>query len=210
MGLIANKRSVMTLFSDPMSIDCHRSRMVLSEKGITHEVVDVTPDNLPEDLIDLNPYQSTPTLVDRELVLYGARVVMEYIDERFPHPPLMPVDPVTRARIRLALYRVENDWFPLARDLDGDSDKKANAARKRLREEVINSHELFDAAPFFLSEELSLADCTLAPVLWRLERWGIAIPGQLKGLHGYMERIFCREGFRNSLSAAEREFYETD
>jgi len=112
------RRSVMTLFSAPADPWSHRTRLVLAEKGIAIELVNVDPNALPEDLIDLNPYHSVPTLVDRDLVLYDSRVIIEYLDERFPHPPLMPIDPVTRAQFRVALYRVERDWYALAHDID--------------------------------------------------------------------------------------------
>jgi len=137
MAVIANRRSVMTLFSDATCPQSHRVRMVLAEKGITVEIVNIDPDNLPEDLIDLNPYQSVPTLVDRELVLYDPQVVTEYLDERFPHPPLMPVDPVSRARSRLALFRIEKDWYSLIRDLDSKNDKLVTKARKTLRDSLL-------------------------------------------------------------------------
>ena len=117
MAMVANRRSVMTLFSRPTCPYSHRVRIVLAEKNINVEIVDIDGPNLPEDLIDLNPYNSVPTLVDRDLVLYDSRVVVEYLDERFPHPPLMPVDPVTRAQFRLALYRIERDWYGLVDDL---------------------------------------------------------------------------------------------
>ncbi|GAB6042590.1 glutathione S-transferase N-terminal domain-containing protein [Endothiovibrio diazotrophicus] len=205
MALIANKRSVMTLFSAPLCPESHRTRIVLAEKGITHDVVDIDPNDLPEDLIDLNPYNNVPTLVDRDLVLYNARVIMEYLDERFPHPPLMPVDPVARARTRLGLYRIEHDWYGMLGELETKSDKKASAARKQLREQLIASNELFGAAPFFLSDELTLADCSLTPLLWRLPHWGIELPAQAKAVTAYAERMFARESFRESLSEAEKE-----
>jgi RNA polymerase-associated protein len=109
----SNKRTVTTLFSDPLCPLCHRTRIVLAEKNISVDIIDIDPDNLPEDLVQLNPYNSVPTLVDRDLTLYESKVIMEYFDERFPHPPLMPVDPISRARIRLMLYRVDQEWYRL-------------------------------------------------------------------------------------------------
>ncbi|EQD38563.1 stringent starvation protein A, partial [mine drainage metagenome] len=114
----------MTLFSAPADPWSHRTRIVLAEKGIDIEVVSVTPGSLPEDLLDLNPYHSLPTLVDRDLVLYDSRVIIEYLDERFPHPPLMPADPVTRAQFRLALYRIERDWYGLLEQIDREQDRR--------------------------------------------------------------------------------------
>lgn len=205
MAAVANRRSVMTLFSAENCAQCHRTRIVLAEKDITVDVIDIDPEDKPEDLIDLNPYNNVPTLVDRDLVLYEPRIIMEYLDERFPHPPLMPVDPVSRARTRLALYRVERDWYSLVNDLEYGAEKKSAAARKILTETLIASGEVFAAKPYFLSEEFSLVDCTLAPILWRLEHYGIEIPKSIKALHNYMDKIFSRASFIESLSEAEKE-----
>jgi RNA polymerase-associated protein len=144
--------------------------------------------------------------VDRGLVLYDARVIMEYLDERFPHPPLMAVDPVARAHARLATCRIDQDWYALIDELDGRSERQAEKARKRLRESLIASSDLFAARPFFLSDEFSLVDCSVAPVLWRLERWGIDLPPVSgKPINKYAERIFRRDSFRASLTEIERE-----
>ncbi len=208
MAVIANRRSVMTLFSDASCPHSHRVRMVLAEKGITVEIVNVDPDNLPEDLIDLNPYQSVPTLIDRELVLYDPQVITEYLDERFPHPPLMPVDPVSRARSRLALYRIKKDWYSLLDDLESGKEKAAAKARKTLRDSLASSAEVFAARPFFLSDDFSLVDATIAPVLWRLKHYRIELPSQARPVLDYAERLFERETFQTSLTEAERELYE--
>jgi RNA polymerase-associated protein len=205
MALIANRRSVMTLFSNGTDPQSHRVRMVLAEKGITVEILTIDPDHPPEDLIDLNPYQSVPTLVDRELVLYDPRVIMEYLDERFPHPPLMPVDPVSRARSRLALYRIEQDWYSLAHELDTKAEKAAAKARKMLRDSLAASAEVFAAKPFFLSDEFSLVDASITPILWRLQRYKIDLPKQAKPVLDYANRMFERDPFRLSLTEAERE-----
>ncbi len=205
MALIANRRSVMTLFSSPTDPYCHRARIVLAEKGITYEVADVEPDNLPEDLVDLNPYNSVPTLVDRELVLYDSRVIMEYLDERFPHPPLMPVDPVSRARSRLTLYRIDQDWYTQVDELESGDEKRKTKARKILRDSLTATAEVFAAKPFFLSDEFSLVDCAVAPVLWRLDYYGIELPSQAKAVRQYADRLFERPSMRASLSNAERE-----
>lgn len=205
MALIANRRSVMTLFSFPTDPYCHLTRIVLAEKGITYEVANVEPDNLPEDLVDLNPYNSVPTLVDRELVLYDARVIIEYLDERFPHPPLMPVDPVSRAKSRLTLYRIGRDWYTQVDELESGDAKRMAKARKILRDSLIASAEVFSYRPYFLSEEFSLVDCAIMPLLWRLPHYGIELPASAKAVHGYCERVFSRESFQKSLSEAERE-----
>jgi len=208
MAVIANRRSVMTLFSDATCPQSHRVRMVLAEKGITVEIVNIDPDNLPEDLIDLNPYQSVPTLVDRELVLYDPQVVTEYLDERFPHPPLMPVDPVSRARSRLALFRIEKDWYSLIRELDSKNDKLVTKARKTLRDSLASSAEVFSAKPYFLSDEFSLVDAAIAPVLWRLKYYNIDLPAQARAVNEYAERMFARDSFKASLTEAEKEMAE--
>lgn len=207
MAVIANRRSVMTLFSDAACPQSHRVRMVLAEKGITVEIVNIDPDTLPEDLIDLNPYQSVPTLIDRELVLYDAQVIMEYLDERFPHPPLMPVDPVSRARSRLALFRIEKDWYSLLEELE-KGEKAATKARKALRDSLASSAEVFGAKPFFLSDEFSLVDATVAPILWRLKYYKIDLPAQAKPVMDYADRLFKRKSFQASLTEAEKEMHE--
>jgi RNA polymerase-associated protein len=198
----------MTLFSDATCPQSHRVRMVLAEKGITVEIVNIEPDKLPEDLIDLNPYQSVPTLVDRELVLYDPQVVTEYLDERFPHPPLMPVDPVSRARARLTLYRIEKDWYSLIGELESKNEKPVAKARKTLRDSLASSAEVFSARPFFLSDEFSLVDAAIAPVLWRLKYYHIELPPQARAVNEYAERMFARPSFKASLTEAEREMGE--
>lgn len=208
MALVANRRSVMTLFSSTNDPESHRVRLVFAEKGITVEIVDVDGNNKPEDLIDLNPYNSVPTLVDRELVLYDPRTIMEYLDERFPHPPLMPVDPVSRARARLALYRIEKDWYQQLPALESKSEKVATKARKILRDSLTASAEVFGAKPFFLSDEFSLVDATIIPVLWRLKHYHVELPRQAKPVLQYAARMFARESFRASLTDAERELME--
>ena len=205
MALVANRRSVMNLFSSATCPQSHRVRVVLAEKGITVEIIDVDNNEKPEDLLDLNPYNSVPTLVDRDLVLYDPRAIMEYLDERFPHPPLMPVDPVSRARTRLALYRIEQDWYSLVPGLDSKGEKTSSKARKQLRDSLTASAEVFAAKPFFLSDEFSLVDASIIPILWRLARYRIELPRQAKPVLDYAERMFARESVQASLSEAERE-----
>ena len=206
MAVIANRRSVMTLFSKPTCLHSHRTRLVLAEKNINIEIVSVNGPELPEDLMDLNPYHTVPTLVDRDLVLYDSRVIIEYLDERFPHPPLMPVDPVTRAQFRLALFRIETDWYQLAEEADFDIDRKLSAkSRKLLRESILASVELFAAKQYFLSDEFSLVDCSIAPILWRLPVYGIELGSQAGPIEGYMKRVFERRSFQQSLTELEQE-----
>jgi len=208
MALVANRRSVMNLFSSTTCPQSHRVRMVLAEKGITVEIIDVDSSQKPEDLIDLNPYNTVPTLVDRELVLYDPHTIVEYLDERFPHPPLMPVDPVSRARTRLALFRIEHDWYELIPALESKGEKTASKARKELRDSLTSSAEVFAAKPYFLSDEFSLVDASIVPVLWRLMRYRIELPRQARPVMEYAERMFNRESFQASLSEAEREMRE--
>lgn len=205
MAVIANRRSVMTLFSSPVDPYCHRARIVLAEKGITFEVTNVEPGNLPEDLLDLNPYHSVPTLVDRELVLYNSQVIIEYLDERFPHPPLMPVDPVSRAKTRLALHRIDQDWYSQVDELESGDSKRIAKARKILRDSLASSAEVFAFKPYFLSDEFTLVDCAIAPVLWRLKQYGIDLPAQSKSIQKYADRVFSRDAFLSSLSMLEKE-----
>ncbi|MGP1931392.1 MAG: stringent starvation protein SspA [Arsenophonus sp. ET-YP4-MAG3] len=206
MVVAANKRSVMTLFSGQVDIFSHQVRIVLAEKGVSVEIENVEADNLPQDLIDLNPYQTVPTLVDRELTLYDSRIVMEYLDERFPHPPLMPVYPVARGSSRLMMYRIDKDWYSLIHKIK-NKDSHTNTACKQLRGELISISSIFKEIPFFMSEEFSLVDCYLAPLLWRLSFWNINIPKvkETEGIHSYMERIFERKSFLASLTEAEQE-----
>lgn len=206
MAIVANRRPIMTLFSSPTCFYSHRTRLVLAEKNISVEVVNVDGPDLPEDLLDLNPYHSVPTLIDRDLVLYDSRVIIEYLDERFPHPPLMPVDPVTRAQFRLALYRIEKDWYSLAEQLEAAADnKQVSRIRKILTESISASAEVFSAKKFFLSDEFSLVDCSIAPVLWRLPSYGIELSGPAQPILQYMDEVFSRRSFQDSLTELEHE-----
>ncbi|CDG86432.1 stringent starvation protein SspA [Xenorhabdus bovienii] len=206
MAVAANKRSVMTLFSGSTDIFSHQVRIVLAEKGVSVEIEHVEAGNLPQDLIDLNPYQTVPTLVDRELTLYDSRIIMEYLDERFPHPPLMPVYPVARGSSRLMMHRIEKNWYSLMYKIQGGNTQEANAARKQLAEELLAMAPIFRDMPFFMSEEFSLVDCYLSPLLWRLPVLGVELSGSgAKDIQVYMQRVFERDAFLASLTEAERE-----
>ncbi len=209
MGVVA-KRSSMTFYSDGSDQYCHRVRIVLAEKGVTVEINDLDPANVPEDLAALNPYNTLPTLIDRDLVLYEPSIMMEYLDERFPHPPLLPVYPVARAESRLWLYRIQRDWCTLADVILANKDPEAvAAARKELRESLISTSPIFAEKPYFMSDEYSIVDCCTAPLLWRLDEMGIDLPEkQTKDLQEYMERLFERESFQASLSEAEQDMNE--
>ncbi len=207
MALLANRRSVMSLYSDPLDPASHAVRFVLAEKAINVEIQSVTSEDTVEDLKDLNPYGSILTLVDRELVLYEPQIIMEYLDESFPHPPLMPVDPVARANNRLFRYRIQRDIYELVSQIESDG-KQADAARRSLRDHLTSIAPMFGQKKYFMSDDYSLVDCYLAPVLWRLSHYRIKLPSQAKPLYRFAERIFEREAFETSLSEAEREMRE--
>jgi len=210
MNVVA-KRSSITLFSDASDHYSHRVRMVLAEKGVSVDVIDVDPANKPEDLIELNPYNTLPTLFDRDLVLYQSTIIMEYLDERFPHPPLLPVYPVARAQSRLLIHRIEQDWCPKVDVLMGGKAKEAalTKARKELKEDLMAIAPIYDEKPYFMSEEFTLVDCCVAPILWRLVPMDIKLPEkQTRGMHKYMQSIFERDSFRASLTEAELEMHE--
>ena len=204
-ALLANRRSVMSLYSDPTDPSSHAVRFVLAEKAINVEIHHVTMDNKPEDLNDLNPYSAILTLVDRDLVLYEPQIIMEYLDERFPHPPLMPVDPVARASNRLYRYRVQRDFYALVDDVESGEKGVASAARKCLRDHLSTLAPIFAQKTYFMSDDYSLVDCYLAPILWRLPAYGVRLPAHAKALQNFTDRIFGREAFAQSLTEAEYE-----
>jgi|SRR5579883_3507307 len=203
MVLNPRSRTVLTLYSSRDDVQCHRVRLVLAAKGVVHDFVGVNPQAPPEDLVDLNPYHSVPTLVDRDLVLYETSVICEYLDERYPHPPLMPIDPLSRARLRLGMVRMERDWYPFVGQIEAGG-RPADTARKRLRETLLASLPLFKAAKFFLNPEMSLADCALAPLIWRLPSLGVDLPREARVIEDYGERIFRNPGFTRSLTEDEK------
>ena len=205
MGVVA-KRSSMIFYSGSDDHFSHRVRIVLAEKGVAVDIVDGAEEQPPEELADLNPYNSVPTLLDRDLVLYESKVMMEYLDERFPHPPLLPVYPVARAQSRLWMHRIEREWCPMLEQIRTGGKKEADKARKELRESLIGISPIFEDMPYFMSEEFTLVDCCLAPILWRLPELNIELPEkQVKPLLGYMSRVFEREAFKASLNEREKE-----
>ncbi len=199
------KRSVMTLLSSNVDPYSHAVRIVMAEKGINHEIQVVDLNNKPAELLEFNPYNQVPTLVDRDLVLYESRLIMEYLDERFPHPPLMPVDPVSRARNRLFMLRVYRDWYDLLDIIGQGSRTKAPRARAQLTESLTVTAPIFAQKPFFMSDEFSLVDCAIAPLLWRLGNTSIDLPASAAPMLEYAERLFAREGFKASLTEDEQE-----
>jgi len=204
------RRSSMTLFSDSSSQYSHRVRIVLAEKGVTVDIEDIDANNVTQEILEANPYGTLPTLVDRDLALYESKVVMEYLDERFPHPPLLPVYPVARAQSRLWIHRVERDWCNLVDTIIANPEaSESAAARKEFQESLVSISDIFTEMPFFMSEEFTLVDCCLAPMLWRLPQLGIEIPNnrQTKPLLAYINRLFDRPSFQESLTDLEREIH---
>ncbi len=207
MSLTQNKRSVMAMYSGDSDPYSHRVRIVLAEKGVTVDILEVDKfPKLKEELHQLNPYGTVPLLVDRDLVVFQSEVIMEYLDERFPHPPLMPVYPVARARTRLMIYRLNRDWYALMGKImnEGSDPATLKQATKELQEGILSVASVFAEMPFFLSEEFSLMDCCLAPLLWRLPTLGVEIPVEAKSVLAYAERIFKRDSFVASLTEAEK------
>jgi len=205
---VVSKRSSMTLFSDSTNHYSHRVRIVLAEKGVTVDLIESDSGIAPAVLADVNPYNTMPTLVDRDLVLYESKVMMEYLDERFPHPPLLPVYPVARAESRLLMYRIERDWCSLVDAIQNSrSDNVVTKSAKELRDGLMAIAPIFAEKPYFMSEEFTLVDCCIAPILWRLPSLGVDIrPGkQSKPLLAYMDSLFRRESFQESLTVHERE-----
>lgn len=205
MATLATRRPVMTLYSTDNCPLSHRVRIVLAEKSITADIISVNANVLPEDLIDLNPYNAAPTLVDRDLVLYDSQIIMEYLDERFPHPPLMPVDPVSRARSRIMLYRISRDWYSVLDDINGGDAGRSEKGRKTIRDGLSVIAPIFVKKPFFMSDEFTLVDASLAPLLWRLPLYGVELPEQAKPVYNYAQRLFDRAAFQSSLSEFEKE-----
>ena len=207
----ATKRASMTLFSDPRDHYSHRVRMVLCEKGVSVDVVDVDPSQRPEDLSEINPYGTLPTLLDRDLVLYKSTVIMEYLDERFPHPPLLPVYPVARAQCRLLMHRIEVDWSKRVDVLMAGRGRETamDKARKELRESLAAVAPVFADRPFFMSEDFTLVDCFVAPILWRLNALDLKMSTrQLKPMQRYMKDMFERDTFQESLTEPEVDMRE--
>ncbi|WP_085246640.1 glutathione S-transferase N-terminal domain-containing protein [Gilliamella mensalis] len=206
MVVAVNKRSVMTLFCDTTDIYGHQIRFVLAEKGVAAEIEFVTADNLPQELLDLNPYGSIPTLIDRDLTLYEPHIALEYLDERFPHPPLMPVYPIVRANSRLTMYRIKKEWYSAYETIVADPNSDAaKIARKNLLDDLVSISVMFKEADYFMSDEFTLSDCYFAPLLWRLPLLDIELPKVAeKNYLGYMARIFERPAFVNSLTEEEK------
>jgi len=205
MTALTNRRSVMTLYAKEADLLGHCVRLVLMEKDIHVEIHFIDEENKPEDLNALNPYASVLTLIDRDLVLYDAQIMLEYLDERYPHPPLMPVDPVSRANNRQFRFRIVRDLFTSAEVLDGDNDIAAANARKSLRDNLMALAPIFSQNTYFMSQEFSLTDMCMGPLLWRLPHYGVKLTAQAKPLVKYADKLFDRPAFQSSLSPVEQE-----
>jgi RNA polymerase-associated protein len=204
MASVANRRSVMVLYSDTFGPIGHCVRIVLAEKDINVDINFIDGER-PEELAELNPYDAILTLIDRDLVLYDEQIIMEYLDERFPHPPLMPVDPVSRATNRQLRYRVMRDLYTIVKELYSDNEIAIANARRDLKDHLTAIAPAFAQKPYFMSDDYTLVDCCLAPLLWRIDHYGIKLPSSAKDLDDYAQRLFEREAFQASLSEHERE-----
>jgi len=205
MASIANRRSVMVLYSDSTSPAGHCVRLVLGEKDINVEINYVEDGERPEALIEINPYNSVLTLIDRDLVLYDEQIIMEYLDERFPHPPLLPVDPVSRAGNRQLRFRVLKDLYSLIDDIESSDSAKSSTAQKNMKDNLTAIAPAFIQKPYFMSDDYTLVDCCMAPLLWRLSKYGVKLPVSASPVEQYADRLFEREAFQSSISEAEKE-----
>ena len=194
----------MILYSGTSCPFSQRCRIVLYEKGMDFEIKDIDLHEKPEVIAAMNPYNQVPILVERDLTLYESNIINEYIDERFPHPQLMPADPVMRARARLMLFNMERDLFSLLPDIVGGTPKVAEKARTIIRDSLTQIAPLFAKQKHLLGDDYSMLDVALAPLLWRLDYLGITLPKQGVPLLKYAERIFARPAFIDALTPVEK------
>ena len=203
-----SNRTSMALFSDPLDHYSHRVRIVMCEKGVTSEIIDTDSNSLTSEILEVSPYAELPVLVDRDVSLYDSIILMEYLDERFPHPPLLPVYPVSRAHIRLFIQRIERDWCEIFDNLiEGVSEAKAKKMRIHLKSLILGLSPILKEKKYFMSDEFSLVDCCIAPILWRLPLVGIELKkdAKTKPIYEYMQRVFTKPCFIDSLSELEKE-----
>ena len=203
-----SNRTSMALFSDPVDHYSHRVRIVMCEKGVTSEIIDTDSNNLSNEIMEVSPYAELPVLVDRDVCLYDSVILMEYLDERFPHPPLLPVYPVSRAHIRLFIQRIQRDWCDIFDTLiPGTSEAKAKKMRTQLKSQILGMSPILKEKDYFMSDEFSLVDCCIAPILWRLPLIGIELQkdAKTKPVYEYMQRVFTKSCFTDSLSELEKE-----
>lgn len=195
---------MMTLYSTITCPFSHRCRIVLHEKDMDFQVIDVDPNNQPEDLAVMNPYGRAPVLVERDLILYESNIINEYIDDRFPHPQLMPADPVMRARARLFLYRFEQELFSHIDTIENKDQKAADKARAIVSDNLTVIAPIFEKQKYMLGDDFSMLDVSIAPLLWRLDHYGIKLTKKAAPLLKYSERLFSRPLFIDALSASEK------
>jgi len=195
---------MMTLYSGTTDPFSQRCRIVLYEKGMDFQIVDVDVFNKPEDLMIINPYNMVPVLVERDLVLYESNIINEYIDERFPHPQLMPADPVMRARARLFLHRFESEMFCHIGALESGVQKTADKASQSVRDSLTQIAPIFAKQKFMLNDEYSMLDVAIAPLLWRLDHYDIQLSKEAAPLMKYAERLFSRPAYIEAMTAAEK------
>ncbi len=195
---------MMKLYSGTTCPFSHRCRIVLYEKGMDFQIVDVDLFDKPEDLAAMNPYNQTPVLVERELILYESNIINEYIDDRFPHPQLMPADPVLKARARLFLFRFEGDLFSHIDAIETGTQRQADKARELVRDNLVQIAPVFAHQKYMLGDEFSMLDVAIAPLLWRLDLYGIQLPRQAAPLMKYAERLFSRSAFVEALTPSEK------
>jgi len=195
---------MMTLYSGTTCPFSQRCRIVLYEKGMDFQIVDVDLYNKPEEIAVMNPNNRVPILVERDLQLYESNIINEYIDERFPHPQLMPADPVMRARARLFLFRFETELFSQIDLVEGSSAKNAEKARGVIRDSLVQMAPVFAKQKYMLGEEFSMLDVAIAPLLWRLDHYQITLPRQAAPLLKYAERLFSRQAFIDSMTPSEK------
>lgn len=204
MANIPSRKSTMTLYTSPTCVLSHGVRLVLHEKGVVANIEFFDPSNPPEDVLEINPNGTSPILVERDLVLYDSRIIMEYLDERFPHPPLHPLDPISRAKSRMIIKRIDQDWYKLLDEMQNSGEKKSAKAKRRLKENLIAAAPIFAAKPYFMSDEYSLIDCIMAPLLWKIKNLGINMTPLGKTLNNYTQRLFAREAFVKTTEDAEK------
>jgi RNA polymerase-associated protein len=202
MADLASKNAVVTCYSESEGVYSHQVRIVLAEKGIVAEVKEIDPSDPTDEFLVMNPSQQLPTLRDRDLVLYHAPVIMEYLDERFPHPPLLPVYPAERAKARLMLWHIYTDWLSLIPKIQSGCEKSKHV----LIEGLMSIRVAFNGEQYFMNTDFSLIDCCLAALLWRLMEYKIVLPPQAFLIRNYAYRMFARPGFQKSLTATERGF----
>lgn len=206
MSIIERGRSVITIYSETDAFDSHRIRFLLATKSINCKIISVDKTDPPEDLLANNPKLEIPTLVDRDMHLYGVNVITEYLDERYPHPPLMPPDPMTRARLRFTVYRLENGWFKYVDKIENSVTEVKQQAIEDLTAELVAAEALFSENPYFMNTDMTLVDTNLVPFLWRLEHYGLDWESLPKSLRNYAHRMFQSKAFKKSITESEREY----